>query len=641
MEALTPPYLSSFFEKNMEISLTSYIANIRLNHSFPYLMDTDMSIEEIAEACGFPNQRSYAVLFKKHYGMLPSHYRKANQISEKGIHSLPMNTSTKYLNLEKYDFYEKLSSYFHNSGTVQAAAPIISVNYSIETKKTETTKRHMKKNFLNFCSVGRAKEILLGNVQKMLITQQEEIGFKFIKFHDIFSDELMVYKEDALGYPHYNFTMLDEVFDFILSIHLMPLVQLSFMPKALAKDPALTIFSLPFCISEPKDEKKWSDLITSFVNHLLERYGYNEVSQWIFTFWNETMTGHPFDFKEVDTFLRLYKITFESVKTCNPNLLFASTSYLSNTFPSAKYDYYLDFAAENNCRPDVYLFHFYPISPQSPKNTSDKSIENFSIPLNGIVSKDPDIFRSYLKMLNEHLPDRNTLPLYITEWNLSSSHREWLNDTCYAAAYIIRNICRNHELADSFCHWALTDWIEELDFPNELFHGGVGHFTKNGIKKPVYYAYQFLSELGDEFLSEGEGYFITKSRKDYRIILYNYFDVSDSYQEGINFNIGFTNRYEVFPDTAAKEFHLKLMDMEQGDYLVTEKIVNRTYGSCYDKWVEMGSMSLSTSEEICTLRDLSRPFIKKSKLSSEQYVINYYGTLEPHEIRLVILEKIQ
>lgn len=639
-EALTPPYLSFFFEKNMNISLMGYIAKIRLNHSFPYLLDTDKSIEEIAEICGFPNQRSFTALFKKQYDMLPSQYRKMHLSSDTKMNSIPMNTISQYLSLEKYDFYEKLTSYLQKPNAAPAAEPALKVNYSIGAVKAGSTGKPLKKSYLNFCSVGRAKEILLGSVQAMLKTQQKEIGFRYIKFHDIFSDELMVYKEDAKGQPVLNFNMADEVFDFLLSIQLKPLVQLSFMPRSLAEDPNSTIFALPFCISEPKDEKKWAYLVTSFVGHLLERYGFAEVSQWIFTFWNETMTGHPFDFKDVQTFLRLYKVTYESVKNCNSSLLFASTSYISNTFPSENYDLFMNFAAQNSCKPDVYLFHFYPLPSHTSGMEAQMGLHSLSLNLSGMVSHDPDTFGNYLKMLNSHLPDRNRLPLYITEWNLSSSHREWLNDTCYASAYIVRNICRNHDLADGFCHWTLTDWIEELDFPEELFHGGVGHFTKNGIKKPVYYAYRFLSELGEELLAEGEGYFITKGRDDYRILLYNYFDVSPAYREGFNFNMSFTERYDIFADTANKEFQLELEEIAEGSYQITEKIVNRQYGSCYDKWIEMGALPINSQEEIDTLRDLSRPLIRKSKITSDNCVLHYHGNLAPHEIRLVLIRKI-
>jgi Beta-xylosidase len=638
-ECLTPPYLSSFFEKNMNMTLTSYISKIRLEHSLHFLMNTDKSIEEISEACGFANQRSYATLFKKQYGALPSIYRKNSLTFDNKANSLPMNATAQYLNLEKYDFYDKLSTYLHRSEETPFTNADQKVHYSIRSIHTGTAGKRLEKNYSQFCSVGRAKEILMGNIQKMLITQQQEIGFRYIKFHDVFDDALMVYSEDAQGQARLNFNMLDEIFDFLRRINLRPLVQLSFMPKALAKETERTVFVLPFCVSEPKDDRKWCYLVKEFVSHLLKRYGIDEVSQWIFTFWNETMTGHPFDFRDIATFLHLYKITYESVKVSHPELVFASTSYVTNIFPTDNYSSFLEFAGQNGCSPDAYLFHFYPIPANFKLNISEKVYTGFSLSLSGIVSDDADAFGNYLQLLNEHLPEREKRPLYITEWNLSSSHREWLNDTCYASAYFVRNICRNYDRAQGFGHWTLTDWIEELEFPEQLFHGGVGHFTKNGIKKPAYYAYQFLSELGDELLAEGEGYFVTKGREEYRILLYNYFNIEASYREGLNFNMSFTERYGVFAEACRKEFCLELTDLPEGDYDITEKIVNRQYGSCYDKWVEMGALPVNTQEEIDALRDLSRPFLKKSKLFTRQHCLPYQAVLEPHEIRLVVIKK--
>ncbi len=638
-EGLTPPYLSSFFEKNMSMTLTNYISKIRLEHSLHLLMNTEKSIEEISEACGFANQRSYATLFKKQYGTLPSLYRKEALSFDHKANSLPMNATAQYLNLEKYDFFDKLSTYLQRSEETQLTNALQKVCYSIGSINMGITGKRLEKNYLQFCSVGRAKEILIGSIQKMLTTQQQEIGYQYIKFHDVFDDALMVYSEDAQGQVRLNFNMLDEIFDFLLRINLKPLVQLSFMPKALAKVPERTVFVLPFCVSEPKDEEKWCYLVKEFVTHLLKRYGFPEVSRWIFTFWNETMTGHPFDFRDIATFLHLYKITYDSVKSCHPQLVFASTSYVTNSFPTDHYSKFLKFAGQNGCNPDAYLFHFYPIPANFTQNLFDKAYNGFSLSLSGIVSDDADVFGNYLRLLNEHLPERDKRPLYITEWNLSSSHREWLNDTCYAGAYFVRNICRNYDRAQGFGHWTLTDWIEELEFPEQLFHGGVGHFTKNGIKKPAYYAYQFLSELGDEFLTEGEGYFITKGREEYRLLLYNYCNVEASYREGLNFNMSFTDRYGVFAEACRKEFRLELVDLPEGGYDIVEKIVNRQYGSCYDKWVEMGALPVNTQEEIDILKDLSRPFLKKSKLIVRGDCLPYQAALEPHEIRLVVIKK--
>ncbi len=637
-EFISSSYLSHFFELNMNISISSYLCKIRIEHSINYLLYSDDSIEEIAESCGFSSPRSYATLFRKQYNILPSQFRK----EKKGDHYIPNSSLVKqnnnYLNLEKYDFFKKLATYLHTNETT-TAFDSQNIKHPLGTVSTKTTVPFTNAA-LNFCSVGRAKEILYRNIQEMLTTQQKEIGFRYIKFHGIFDDSLMVYREDATGNPILNFNMLDEIFDFLLSIHLRPLIQFSFMPKALAKTPERDFFEVPFIMSEPKDDSKWDYLVTQFMKHILSKYGFTEISQWIFTFWNETLSNLPFDFKTREISFYLYELTRNAVKRISPLLTFANTAYTNNSLSSDNMNYFLNYMKDKTCEPDVYLFHFYPTADQSINTSHNYDKVNFMDSLANdhlTLSNDTDAFGNFLDKLNQMLPDRTKKPLYITEWNLSPSHREWLNDTCYASAYFIRNILNNYDKADSFCHWALSDWIEELSFPAEIFHGGVGHFTKNGIKKPVYYSYLFLSKLKEEVIRHGASYFITKEKdKDsYSIILYNYYHFSDLYSKGFNFNFSFTDRYNVFSNAVKKELSFSLSDLTNGDYIITEQIVNRHYGSCYDKWVEMGAATLETLEEVETLKHLSHPLLKKTFCSVTSQTLDYEAILEPHEIRLI------
>ena len=94
---------------------------------------------------------------------------------------------------------------------------------------------------------------------------------------------MFVYNEDDLGNPKYSFVYIDKVFDFLMSIDLKPLIQFSFMPKKLAKDPNRTCYATPFIISLPKDMNKWCDLVKALTLHLIDRYGKKEVEGWLFT----------------------------------------------------------------------------------------------------------------------------------------------------------------------------------------------------------------------------------------------------------------------------------------------------------------------------------------------------------------------
>ena len=59
------------------------------------------------------------------------------------------------------------------------------------------------------------------------------------------------------------------------------------MPAALAADPEQTVFAYRGIISPPRDWAEWRDLVAALAQHLVDRYGIDEVPQWGFEVWNE------------------------------------------------------------------------------------------------------------------------------------------------------------------------------------------------------------------------------------------------------------------------------------------------------------------------------------------------------------------
>lgn len=99
-----------------------------------------------------------------------------------------------------------------------------------------------------------------------------------------------IYTEDAAGYPIYNFTIVDEIFNTYLENDVKPYVQASFMPKALAIDPEpYTFYFEPESSYEEiyvgwshptRQWAKWGNLLYAWTKHCLERYGEEEVGTW-------------------------------------------------------------------------------------------------------------------------------------------------------------------------------------------------------------------------------------------------------------------------------------------------------------------------------------------------------------------------
>ena len=69
-------YLSRIFHKYAQVNYRTYLIDLRVKYAVRQLLNTDLEIEQIAIAHGFPDSRSFSKAFQKRYGCLPSRYRK-------------------------------------------------------------------------------------------------------------------------------------------------------------------------------------------------------------------------------------------------------------------------------------------------------------------------------------------------------------------------------------------------------------------------------------------------------------------------------------------------------------------------------------------------------------------------------------
>ena len=139
-----------------------------------------------------------------------------------------------------------------------------------------------------------------------------------------------VYTEDAAGNPHYDWRIVDGIFDAYLSSGVRPFVQLGFMPQALSTAPA----SMPYKHSwrpgfdynlisggwgyPPRDYDRWSDLCFELTKHLVQRYGEAEVRRWWFETWNEP-NGPAYWKASREEFYKLHDYAIAGVRRALPS----------------------------------------------------------------------------------------------------------------------------------------------------------------------------------------------------------------------------------------------------------------------------------------------------------------------------------
>lgn len=69
-------YLTSIFRKQMGISPQEYLMQYRMDKAQDLLLETDISVQEIALRVGYENALTFSKIFKSYYGLSPVHYRQ-------------------------------------------------------------------------------------------------------------------------------------------------------------------------------------------------------------------------------------------------------------------------------------------------------------------------------------------------------------------------------------------------------------------------------------------------------------------------------------------------------------------------------------------------------------------------------------
>jgi xylan 1,4-beta-xylosidase len=292
-----------------------------------------------------------------------------------------------------------------------------------------------------------------------------DLGVEAVRAHAILHDVLGVYRETADGAPEYSFDAVDRVVDALLATGLRPVVELSFMPAALAADTGPRVFDYVGHISPPRDLARWTELVEAVVRHLVERHGLDEVARWGFEVWNEPNIQVFWSARQSDYF-DLYDATARAVKAVDPRLLVGGPASAA----AGWVDDLLHHAAETGVPVDFVTTHTYGAPPLDLR----------------------PILERY---------GRADLPLWWTEWGVSPSHAGAVNDSVWGAPLVARGMRSAAGRVDALAYWVASDQFVELGVPERLFHGGFGLLTIGGLRKPRFWAIALLERLGEQELA--------------------------------------------------------------------------------------------------------------------------------------------
>lgn len=81
--SFSPAYLGRLFRKEMGVQFNDYLRNLRIREACDMMEDTEMSINDIAEKCGFSDPYYFSRQFKQVMQMSPQQYKQLRNTEQK------------------------------------------------------------------------------------------------------------------------------------------------------------------------------------------------------------------------------------------------------------------------------------------------------------------------------------------------------------------------------------------------------------------------------------------------------------------------------------------------------------------------------------------------------------------------------
>ncbi|MBA2079845.1 glycosyl hydrolase family 39 [Rhodanobacter sp. PCA2] len=477
-----------------------------------------------------------------------------------------------------------------------AAAANAAVQVRVDAKAHGTPFPHFWEEMFGS---GRASLTLRDDYRKDLAEAKRITGFSYVRFHGILDDDVGLFqlgkagqpfynaadKSGGDGQPVYNFSYVDQIYDGLLERGVRPFVELGFMPRDLSSDPkALQDFWYHPNVAPPKDYALWDGMIRAFAQHLVARYGIDEVSQWYFEVWNEPNIGFWAGNPKMETYYTLYDHTARALKSVSPRLRVGGPS----TAQAAEVAGFLRHVHAADVPLDFVSTHVY----------GDDTAENVFRTDENIPRKDM-VCRAVDKVHKEiQASPYSKLPFFMSEYNASYANLPNVTDTVYMGPWLANTIRACAGKVDAMSYWTFSDVFEEGGVVRSPFYGGFGLIAERNIAKPSFNAFAMLHRLGDVRLPVASDSAIATRRADGTVVLalWNYAPP-----------VGDTAAYTVGkPKGEVRHFEVELSALPAQATAQVWRL-DENHGNVIATFDRMGRPAFPSREQIEQLREAGKP----------------------------------
>ena len=605
---LSQSYLIRFFKKHYGLSFADYLNRIRLHHATEALLHTDLPVTRIAYDNGFSNPAAFNKAFKAIYHQTPTAMRRQHR--------------TQTAQPETDAAEQRLESYLRAAGS---GLPEPDRARTVELRCAVDRSEALRPLWQTI-NAGAAADLLQSDIREHILQLAQDMKFQYIRFYNIFSDEMLL-RPSAQSY---NFSKLDAILDFLTEHGLKPHMELGRKPKRLFRTLQDAIFDEGSDTEFPEPEH-WLRFLRQLMGHLQRRYHRSELDSWRVELWfNEDHWDKP---GAADRYFQLFDLTYSTIRQYSEHMEVGGCGlrmfYLDAPDTSSAF---LQCWSRRACRPDfVSQLHF----------DYEQGIIRSERYTRG--STDPHLLSRELGSIRQALRDCGMADtrVYVTEWNLTLSDRNYINDSSFKGAYILRNMLEIYDLAEVLAYHAGSDRSSEYLDSGGFLHGGAGLLTKDGIVKPAGFAYEFLSWLYPYHIAHSAQYLLTTDRHEsYSLVCHNQKELNHQYYLSEEDSIRRDRTRSYFRDLDPLQISLTLTGLGDGAYQIKTYQINEQSGDTLAAWSDMGFESELSKNDIAYLRRVCGPRMTIQTAEVKGGSLPLRMNLEPNELRFVRIRKL-
>lgn len=565
--------LSRLFRAQTGMYFGDYLNAVRLENAASRLVHYDTRIAQISTESGFSTPSSFSAAFLKRFGMTPSAYREKARAE-----------SAAQLPLQKAE------------DDVVIETPARDRTFSVGANLADVSKdNRITPNWNAFLNIGAAHNLLLSNFQFHVEYLTEHLHFRYVRIWNIFAEDMNIRK--SVGDTRYSFEQVDIALDFIVSRHLKVFLDLGRRPQTAVtgENQALYFQEIGLCYRDLKD---WENLLTAFLRHIIGRYGREICSSWIYmAMMDPSQLALAFQSGNV-TVKDIHNTLVRTVRRELPGALVSGIEIEATADP-ARLCQILQCAQEDDTVPDFIDVVSFPVIYADGEHTSTRKITSRDVDINAIRG-----LRN--AMDNAGCPD---VRLFVSDWNCVLSNRNYLNDSTYRAAALVRLESMLMSCIDMLGIWMATDWISSFYDTAGAAEGSSGIITRDSVRKPVFWAVDFLNRLDPDLLQIKDSVIVTAdNHTDCHVLTCNCKNLSSAFYSQRESRIDPGNMASLFEDVEPAALELSLQGFQANrKYMVKKRVITQDDRSLLGAWKELGFETSLSGSDRRYLRDTCTP----------------------------------